>query len=429
MKKNQAKKERQQAVQKRLAKPDIKYAAPAAYGSSHIVGQPRINGGNGVVVSHTEYLDDILGQTTFQIDPTVQVYQINPGLITSFPWLGNMAAGYEQYRFKKLRFRYQPRVGSSTNAVVYFSTQLDSNDADFSSKEEMYAYAGTKSSSVWVEMYHDCLLGRGDYMKKYFIRTGDVAMDDEIQLYDVGKFTFVAITASANLFVGELLVDYEVELFNPKMNVLDVGAGANFSNAATGTSVDPFAGAITRALWGAADFVKLTTDSIQFVQTGLYNLSVHFTSTGSLVSLTPDKDGEITVNSEHYNTPTTTSYGYYVAWVLVGLTGALITFQFGGGAAITSLVKVNSSPLALAANLGVFTSTKAGVVESMNRRYRKRRIKFALVEAGDRKENLREVARDEPPVKVAVQDDHKSCVRCLDADIRSRSTSPKRKPL
>lgn len=415
-------------MQKRLAKPDVKYSAPAAYGSSHVVGQPKINGGNGVVVTHTEYLDDILGQTTFQIDPTVQVYQINPGLITSFPWLGNMAAGYEQYRFRKLRFRYQPRVGSSTNAVVYFSTQLDSNDADFNSKEEMYAYAGTKSASVWVEMTHDCLLGRGDYMKKYFIRTGDVALDDEIQLYDVGKFTFVAITASANLFVGELLVDYEVELFNPKMNVLDVGAGVNFNTTATGTSTTPFGGVITKALWGASDFITLASNGLTFVQSGLYNISVHFTGTG-ITGLTKGETGEMTVNNEHYNFSADGKYAYYVAWGLVGLTGAALVFTLTGGTGIAAFAKVASSPLALAANLGTFAAVNNSVMSSMERRYRKRRVKFVLRDAGERKENQREVEIENVPIKVAARDDHKSCVDCHEREVRSRSTSPKRKPL
>jgi len=418
-------------VQKHMPKPEVKHAAPASYSSIITVGQPQINGGKGVVVKHTEYLDDLLSLTAFNVDPTVQVYQINPGLITSFPWLGNMAAGYEQYRFKKLQFRYRPRVGTSTNATIYYSTQLDSNDADFASKEEMYAYAGTKSTSAWLDMTHDCLLGRGDYMKKYFIRTGDIASDDELQLYDVGKFTFVVLGSTANIFVGELLVDYEVELFNPKMNVLDVGAGVNFNTSAAGTPTNPFSGVPSKALWGASDFITLGSNAITFVQAGLYNISVHFNCTGAMASMTVTETGEILQNNEHFNVPTApTTYGYYVAWVLVGLTGAGLVFALGGGTAVAAFIKVNSAPLALAANLGVFTSSDPTVIASVTRRYRKRRIQFALREhAGERKENLREVDPIEQPLKAASYDDHKSCVDCRERDVRSRSTSPKRKPL
>jgi hypothetical protein len=389
-KKQQQKPQKAPAKSKPAAKPKLeqKFVVPAAMGSILTVGAPQINGGKGVTVRHTEYLDDISGLLAFAVNPAIQVYALNPGLITSFPWLGNMAAGYEQYRWKRLSFRYRARCGTGTNGTVYFSTQLDSNDPDFASKEEMYAYAGTKSTMPWLDMTHDCLLGRADYMKKYFIRTGDLASDEDSQLYDTGKFTFVPITTVAGFFMGELLVDYEVELYNPKMNVSDVGAGIELRTSPTGTPTTPFAGIQTIVEWGASEFAKYTgNNSIQFQQPGLYQIALDFfQSSGVFTGLTVTQNGDIGVNGDTVVvTPLAMTYH---TWVLVGLAGAALVFATTGGTTfIGSLVKLSSTPLALASLLGTFTVSEPLTAESMKRRFKKRNIRFATKQVGDRKEN------------------------------------------
>jgi len=378
-----------------------KVSVPAAYGSIMRVGQPVINGGNSIVIRHTEYLDDINSLASFSIDPAVQVYALNPGLTTSFPWLGNMAAGYEQYRFKKLIFRYRARIGTGTGGSVYYSTQLDSNDPDFGSKEEMYAYSGTQSTTPWLDMAHNCLLSRGDYLKKYFIRTGELAADDDSQLYDSGKFTFVPIASSAGLYLGELLVDYEVELFNPKMNVADVGAGADFVSQGSGTYNTPFTGTILKALWGAADFVGITDNkTITWQQPGLYQVSMSFDATTSL-SGSPGYTitGDAATASVYKVYGGGTDLASMVFWILVGLAGTAIVVTAGtAGAGVFTAVKITSAPLALAASLGAFSVSDKETLNRLNRRFQKRKIRFVV--AGEGKDVLEQkVRRDRIPIR------------------------------
>jgi len=374
---------------------NVKVSVPMAYGNILTTGTPRINGGKSTTISHTEYLDDITSLVAFAIDPSVQVYDLNPGLITSFPWLGNMAAGYEQYKWKRLRFHYRARTSTQTSGSVYFSTQFDSADPDFGSKEEMYAYSGTKSTSPWLDMVHDCLLGRSDYMKKYFIRTGNLLSDEDSQLYDTGKFTFVPIGLSSGVLFGELLVEYEVELFNPKMNVADVGAGINEVTAGTGTASNPFAGAITRLIWGAADFCGISDGhTFTFSQPGLYQMSVSLRVGGGNLAPTtvtgPTENGDIALNGAQHRAGDASNWDWG-AWVLVGLAGAGLIFGgFTVGTGIISFVKVSSSPLALATLLGTFTVADAGTAERMAKRFRKRNIRFVTeVKHGEHK--MREV--------------------------------------
>lgn len=385
-----------------------KMAVPAAYGSVIQVGQPVINGSNSITIKHTEYLDDVNSLASFSVNPDVQVYALNPGLITSFPWLGNMAAGYEQYRFKKLAFRYRARSGTGTAGTIYFSTQLDSADPDFASKEEMYAYSGTQSTSPWLDMTHNCLLNRSDYMKKYFVRTGELDSSEDSQLYDSGKFTFVPLQTSAGVFMGELLVDYEVELFNPKMNVADVGAGANFLTAATGTPTSPFAGGLTRALWGAASFVDVSGHSVNFLQSGLFNVSIHVE--GSSISPTDDTPlsttGDVAFSTESFHGTSTILWDWN-AWVLVGTAaGATLSLIFAAGSSLAATVKVSSAPLALAGLLGTFTALDADAAKNLGRRYGKKRVRILYVDRkhAERKERAaEEPAGDELPVLARAQ--------------------------
>lgn len=373
-------------------------SVPAAYGNILTTGAPRINGGKSTTVSHSEYLDDITSLTSFAIDPSVQVYDLNPGLITSFPWLGNMAAGYEQYKWKRLRFHYRARTSTSTSGTVYFSTQLDSADPDFASKEEMYAYVGTKSTSPWLDMTHDCLMGRSDYMKKYFVRTGSLDSSEDSQLYDTGKFSFVPLGVSAGVFFGELLVEYEVELFNPKMNVADVGAGINEATAATGTFTSPFGGAITRLIWGAADFCGISplAGTYVFNQPGLYQVSVSLRVGGNNLAPTtvpgPTLVGDLALNGAQHRAGDTANWDWG-AWVLVGVAGATLVFgAFTAGTAIAAYIKATSAPLALATLLGTFTAVDGVTAERLTKRYRKRKIRFvAGVERKRDERKMREV--------------------------------------
>lgn len=345
---------------------------PSNFGSQIQVGAPVINNGKGFVVRHSEYLDDVTSLASFGVNPAVQVYDLNPGLITSFPWLGNLAAAFEQYRWKRLIFRYRARIGTGAAGTVYFSTQLDSADADFASKEEMYSYVGTKSTSPWLDLVHDCLLGRADYLKKYFIRTGDLASGQDSQLYDTGKFTYVPLSGTSGTFWGELLVDYEVELFNPKMNVMSVGAALDITLPGPGTASNPFAGSPTTLEWASRKFAHLfNSNEIIFDQAGLFQVSVRFTGDDDLAAPNVTTSADIALNGASAVTSGGGEQTNWTMWALVGsVAGAGLIFTFGAGSVISAVIKITSAPLAMATLLGSFTVVSDEVAVSMKRRYR-----------------------------------------------------------
>lgn len=259
---------------------DKKSFAPSAMFSEVVRQPPRMNGGRTFVVAHREYLEDVTANTGFPI----VTYNLNPGLTDSFPWLGTIGASFEQYRFKKLRFIYKCRTGTNTAAQILMVTQYDSRDAQFSSKQEAYDYTGAKSFASWSDNYHDCNLKRGDYMKRYFVRTGAQPANTDIREYDVGNFSYAAL-AGSSLFVGELHVEYVVEFFNPKSSQASVGYMYNVGSNSFGMASPISPSGVINSYWPKAQLPVITTsggtNTIKFVDPGLYEIKVNRNSVTS----------------------------------------------------------------------------------------------------------------------------------------------------
>jgi len=337
------------------------------------VGKPTvINAPGCTTIRHVEYLDDIYAFINFAVNPNYNVYSLNPGLTTSFPWLGNVAVAYEQYRWKKLRFRYRTRRGTATSGTIYMTTQLNSADPPFATKEEMYAYSGTRSTSAWLDMECDCMLGRSDYLKKYFVRSGPLGVTADVQLYDSGNFTFVGMADSDNLYVGELLVEYEVELYNPKSNIADVGSGFN-SITTSGSIADVLAGS-TSEKWGPIDSVDLGVNAIKFAQAGLYQLGIWCDNASGPITAFYLQVPPTAATSQEINSHSG-PYGTITTWLLVMAANTIINIVVAGAGTYETNVKVTTAPMGLAPLLPNFAVAEMGLADA-KARYGRRGITF-----------------------------------------------------
>ena len=92
-----------------------------------------------IVVRHREFIGVISGATAFQIRYELP---LNPGLSSTFPWLSQIAANYQEYRFKGIVFHYIPTSGMVTGAnpalgSVMMQTVYRANDEEPTSKYEL----------------------------------------------------------------------------------------------------------------------------------------------------------------------------------------------------------------------------------------------------------------------------------------------------
>ena len=213
-----------------------------------------------VTISHREYISDIFGPAgagTFQNT----VYPINPGVITTFPWLSQIATNYEEYTLKQLIFFYRSTVTDfvATNGQVgsvIMATQYNPSDAPFASKQDAMEYdlavSGKVSGNVMAGVECDPKQLSGSVGK--YVRAGPVRSDDDLKSYDVGNLNMCISNIPqqfANQALGELWVSYTVELRKPKFFVsrglaiardsFMAGTGSDQLNANTIGKVEPVA--------------------------------------------------------------------------------------------------------------------------------------------------------------------------------------------
>lgn len=190
----------------------LKAAAPAAQGKTHKARPPKIHSeGDAVVVTHSELFDWPVGQDTFNVD---HASGINPGLQEMFPWLGGVAKNFEEYRFRKLSFSYEPRCSTQQAGQLVMAVDPKSGDANPAGIQTISTYSMRANSAMWkasrINVEHGLL------NKRRFVRTNNITEENTKSLYDVGKFIAAVNGASpAGGIIGEIEVSYTVELFVP----------------------------------------------------------------------------------------------------------------------------------------------------------------------------------------------------------------------
>lgn len=190
------------------------------------------NGRNSTRVVHREYLNDILGSTTFAVDTVIN---INPGFASSFPWLSAIAARYETYRFNRLSFCYETTSATTAVGSVIMAVDYDASDSAPVTKAQMLSYKGAVRASPWEMVSYHC--DPADLQKRLnnFTRLGAVPSGTDLKLYDCGVLYVGVAGNAAATAIGELYVDYDVTLSTPQLETdylsLQIEAGTAITKA------------------------------------------------------------------------------------------------------------------------------------------------------------------------------------------------------
>lgn len=213
-----------------VTKGDSFSSAASAYSRGFSSNRAKITQtSDGVIIRKRELLSSITGSSAFTI---AQTYAINPGLGTSFPWLATQAQGWEQYRFRRLRFIYYTRTGTSVPGSVMLVPDYDAADNAPVSEQQAMDYKDAKEEAPWVvEFCCDLTPSALHPSGRKFIRQGAVASTD-IKTYDAGNM-FIATTDGTAVNWGKVFVEYEVEL---AVSQLPQGSGNVASGIATATT-------------------------------------------------------------------------------------------------------------------------------------------------------------------------------------------------
>jgi len=186
----------------------------AAYATSQRTGQAQIfrNGLDSCRIIHRELVASITGSGAFTV---AQALALNPGIAASFPWLSNEAAGWEKYKFNGLRFCYYTRTGSNVPGSMMLAPDYDASDAAPASEVAASSYEDTEEDAPWKDIC--CALATRELMgdmKERYVRTGTLAANQDIKMYDCGNLFACTVDGTAVNW-GKLWVEYDVTLITP----------------------------------------------------------------------------------------------------------------------------------------------------------------------------------------------------------------------
>jgi len=252
-------------------------------GTSRLVRmqQPRLSSsyskGKAVTtIHHREYLADIAGSVGFQAN----LFPINPGMVITFPWLSTIANNWDSYLFRRLEFSYETACSSATPGSVMMSIDFDAADPTPTSKLQLMTYDNAVRSASWQEACYDAtLLNLHKFGTQRFTRAAPLAANLDIKTYDVGNL-FIATSGQADGNpIGELYVEYTVDLFTPQISPTSAGVIGNPARIVSDDGQSPI------AIFGAAavvtgSSVTATGSTITFLEPGQYLLSLKLTGTG-----------------------------------------------------------------------------------------------------------------------------------------------------
>jgi len=154
---------------------------------------------------------------------------VNPGQVSTFPWLSKQAAQWEKYRWEYLEFYYNPEVSAfATNGQsgkIILSMDYDASDAPPSSKQQ----AEDTDPHTDAMPYEDLLLALDprqmfEMADSKYIRPAGLPGSSDIKTYDSGNLAVSTIGNHDTTLLGELHVRYAVVFEVP---VLEAPAGGS----------------------------------------------------------------------------------------------------------------------------------------------------------------------------------------------------------
>lgn len=202
-----------------------------------------------VVVRHREFITQITGSQNFTVQAA---YQLNPGLIETFPWLSGIASNFQEYTIKGMVFHYIPTSGNAVSATngalgsVMIQTTYRSTDSAPASKIEMLNEYWACESVPSETFCHpiECNPKENPFNVQY-IRKQGVPTGDSQLMYDLGT-TYVATAGQQadNFTLGDLWVTYEVELRKPLISSNVTSATETFRSKWVGGTISAVTGSI-----------------------------------------------------------------------------------------------------------------------------------------------------------------------------------------
>lgn len=222
--------------------------APVARGMRFRETAARVTGdGHVMVIKHRELVADVSGSTGF----AVTGYPVNPGQGQTFPWLSVLARNFEKYRFRRLKFEFESSQPTTAQGMTMLAFDLDASDPAPTSKVQLMSYQGASRANVWEPQ----ATSLPEQQPPLYVRVGTQPTSTDIKTYDAANLWFGTAGEASVTVIGELYVEYEVELHVPQLSTAALSLGGSLR--LTGTT-GSFVGS---AAAGSMEYVVLAANT------------------------------------------------------------------------------------------------------------------------------------------------------------------------
>ena len=201
-----------------------------------------------LTIRHREYVTDINATNAlFEI----RKFALNPGLASTFPWLSQIAASYDEYDMNGLIFTFVSTSQSSNTSnnslgTVIMCTNYNASAGTFPNKVQMMEYDSAQSARQDRNQSHgiECDPKKSSGFEILYVRNDVPPLGQDIKAYDIGNFQLATSSVMGSgatgtaypVQVGELWVTYNVTLRKPKLaaSSLLMDSGKRGTNIAAG---------------------------------------------------------------------------------------------------------------------------------------------------------------------------------------------------
>lgn len=249
----------------------------------------RLPNGNRALI-FKEYVQDIAGSVAF----AAVTFPVQPGISTLFAWLAEQAGLYQEYQFRRLRFCYETEKSSATSGKVIFVFSPDATDAAPAGKQEALEYKYKGGNAPWSPFVLEVPTSEALGARRY-VRTGTLAANQDIKTTDLGSLFVCTQGMADTTAVGELYVEYSIELITPVLNAQARATSISASIVAVAPDATSVYGA-TPTITGGLD-VTAAVNTLTFNRVGRYQVRWSVTGTGLFTSFAPTLTGTATAGT------------------------------------------------------------------------------------------------------------------------------------
>lgn len=294
--------------------------------------------GNETRVRHREYLQDILvpsSATAF----TNTSYTINAGDTYTFPWLAQVAARYQQYKFNGLIFEFKTLSSDITSGgalgAVIMATNYDVLDSAFEDKIHMENSQYAVSAKPSCSQIHTIECAPNETAQKMlYVRSAGSSSttSQDARFFDLGNFQLatVGLPGSTGQVLGELWVSYDVSLYKPEIPNTEVLSGKVLSSGTVNKTTALFGTA--PALTGNA--FTLSNNVLTFPKVGQFLLQTDLFGVGVATPTFTASTGA-TVLSGTNNASTDVTLGSYARPIKITIPNATVTIVATGSTSLS----------------------------------------------------------------------------------------------